>query len=473
MHLLVLLMMIVTSFAYADEHSFPLPASLKGRQNTMITVSPRGEAVVSFVTPLHSGYRIGMAITSNAGATWGVTDSVSFMRASMIGLQRRPTIVKNDDGSMVCSYEDQKVGDLMPRVYVTRSTAEGASWSTPIAVVRGFQAEMQDFTSMASDGMGRLAIAFISADNMSAGRHLYVVTSTDYGVSWSNPVRANTQSPAWEGNACECCMTSVAYSSSGILGVAFRANRNDIRDIHVAFSRNNGESFESPVLIQDGIWTIAGCPSTGPSLKFDNQDVAHISWRDYRDTVQRPVVYYAKCAVGNLKTPRNVDLSTLVADDADYPSVSVSPDGKVVTVIHESSNGVRIAVSRDGGETFSSRVVDQFVKRNASCYAAEIPNGTSLAVWTSENDGKFDVAKGVGAVTSIIEQFDPALQMFTGWVSVPDDATVAAFDATGKVVELEVIEGSPRRVRPSTPRLAFVSVVRQENVHIICIIRSE
>ncbi|HLP28842.1 MAG TPA: sialidase family protein [Candidatus Didemnitutus sp.] len=477
----MMLVFVVTGVANADEHAYPLPASLKSRQNTMITISPSGDAVVSFVTPLHSGYRIGMAISSDAGGAWREIDSISYMRASMVGLQRRPTIVKSDDGSLVCTYEDQKVGDLMPRVYVTRCVSEGAPWTTPLAVVRGFQADMQDFASMASDGRGRLAIAFISADNMSSGRHLYVVTSSDYGVNWSDPVRANTQSPNWEGNACECCMTSIAYSSTGILGVAFRANRNDVRDVHVAFSRDNGATFESPILIQDGKWTIAGCPSTGPNLKFDNQDTAHISWRDYRDAVLRPVVYYAKCAVGSLITPRNVDLSTSVSDDADYPSVSVSPDGKIVTVIHESSNGVRIAVSRDGGETFDSRVVDPFIKRNASCYTVEIPNGTSMAIWTSINDGRFDVAMTVGAVTSVSSQSGLLVAkdnvrnmlLYSEWAEVPDNATVSAFDVSGRAIELEEQQDSPRRVRPVSSHLTFVSVSLPESITVFAMIRGE
>ncbi|HLP28632.1 MAG TPA: sialidase family protein [Candidatus Didemnitutus sp.] len=462
-----------------EEHVFPLPSYTMGRQNTNVTISPEGDVLVSFVTPLKAGYRIGIAVSNDGGVTWRVTDSIAYMRASMIGLQRRPTVFKSNDGSLVCSYEDQKVGDAMPRVYVTRTTAENEPWSTPIAVVRGDQAAMQDFSSMASSGDGRLAIAFIGDDPALSGRQVYVVLSKDYGRSWSDPLQVNSIS--WKGSACECCMTSVAYSRSGVLGVAFRANRNNVRDIHVAFSTNNGVSFDKPVLIQDGKWTISGCPSTGPNLMFDENDVAHMSWRDYRDVVLAPVVYYAKCRVGDTVTPRNVDLSSVVAEDADYPAVSVSPDGKIVTIIHESSNGVRITVSRDGGETFESRVVDPFIKRNSSCHVIEIPNGTSIAIWTSINDGRFDVAKTVGSVTSIYgqcEQLSSAvghqyMPLYTDWVTVPDHATISGRDVAGRVVELEVTQSSPRRVRPVAFCLTFISTVLPEGVQIYAIIRSE
>lgn len=468
--LLLGLLLLSNIVANGAEHDYPLPVSTLGRQHTNITIGPGGNVVVSFVTPLKSGFRIGMAVSSDDGITWSVADSVSFMRASMNGLQRRPTIVMNGDGSLVCSYEDVKVGDAMPRAYVTRATSLGSAWSDPVAVVRGFQAPTQDFISMASDGKGRLAIAFIAVGESGTGRHVYVVTSADNGLSWLDPVRANN--PSWSGNACECCMTSVAYSPSGVLGVAFRANRKNIRDVHVAFSLDNGSSFQTPVLIQDGSWTIAGCPSTGPNLTFDNQNVAHMSWRDYRDTVQRPVVYYAKLAVGDLTTPRNVDLSTAVAEDADYPSVSVSPDGQTVNVIHESSNGVRIAESFNGGNTFSSRVVDALVKRNASCYMVRLRSGSFLAVWTSSRDDRFDVATATNMVSSVNEEA-VGPRLFDGWVEIPNGAVVNAVDVTGRMVELEERVGSVRTIRPASAGLVYVSFTAAKQRVSFAIMRTE
>ncbi len=373
------------------------------RTNSCVTVSARGLLALSFVSPAQQGYRIGVAFSTDDGSTWYKHDSIAHMRASMLGLQRRPMVVSSSADVLVCAYEDSKIGDQMPKVYVTRSTDAGATWSPSTAVVRGDQAGMQDFSSLAVAPNGKLAIAFISNDAVDHKTYVYVSTSSDEGASWSIPVRATP--PSWQGRACECCMTSVAFSSSGKLGVAFRANQNNIRDIHLAISDDGGTTFSDPVKIQNAPWTIGGCPATGPHLVFDGNETAHVVWRDYRDAVQMPIVYYARYTQGTPAPPANIDLSSAVAMDAEYPSVAVSPDGSVVTVVHESSTGVRLCAVTEASNVFS-QVIDGLTMQNASCYAVYTPSGSTVVAWTTNRNGVFDIALK-RTVTSVQEQIGP------------------------------------------------------------------
>lgn len=242
--IIIVSVMINTMCSIAGEPTFPFSPVHNGRLNPIIVRGAMGSIVTTFSTRIAGGYRIGMAISNDNGSTWRMIDSVSLSRAGMLGLQRRPTGHQTSDGTLICSYEDQKVGDMMPKVYVTRSTDNGYTWSATVSVVRGPQAPMQDFSSMAVGANGLVVISFISADSVESGQHVWIIRSTNHGSTWSLPIRANRR--GWVGKACECCMTAVAIAPDGTVGVAFRANRSKL--------------FSYPQLVQDSPWNIQGPP---------------------------------------------------------------------------------------------------------------------------------------------------------------------------------------------------------------------
>jgi hypothetical protein len=424
--LLLLAGIACSASLFAADPQFPLEERSTGREYPNITDGAGGRLVMSFVRKAERGHIVGMAYSDDGGVSWIERDSISWMRASALGLQRRPTVVQSSDGSYVACYEDVKSG-LSQKVWMTRSDDNGVTWSAPFAPVSGEQAGFQDFSSMAVGPDGRIVCAFLSATSQSPGAHVFVITSTDGGRTWSSPVRVNNIS--WTGVACECCMTSVAVGSDGVVAVAFRANRSNVRDVHVAFSIDGGATFSDPQLVQNAPWSIDGCPGTGPNVALDAQNQAHVTWRDYRDVNEIPVVYYARITRTQTTTPANVDLSSAVSDYVDYPSVSVSADGGTIVVMHESGTGLRSARSDDSGVSFRTQVVDPMVQRNASAYSVMLPSGDALAVWRSLRGEQYDVATWRSTLVTSVEEPVTYQQH-----DLPPGWSIRTYDLMGRIV---------------------------------------
>ncbi len=463
LYTICLVLALAIPVAHANEHTFPFAMAHNGREYPMLVKGAKGAVLCTYSTRHGvSGHTVRLAISEDEGKTWRHIDSISALRASMFGLQRRPTTIQTSNGTLVCTYEDAKIGDAMPKVYMVRSTDNGASWSNAVAIFKGPQAPMQDFSSMAAGADGNLVVVAISSDEVDPGTHTYLVRSTDHGVTWSAPIRGNRR--GWIGRACECCMTSVAIAPDGTVGIAFRANRSNVRDIHATFSTDGGLTFADPVRIQNEPWTVDGCPSTGPSIAFDDNSRAHISWRDFRDGATQSVVWYATVLPSGTTTPDNIDLSSVEAEDSDYPSIAASRDGQKITVVHESSNGLRATVSTDGGKTFTSRRIDDFVKSNSSSHIVTLANGGAMIAWMASRDGVFDVAASMPVSTAVEKEnagTHVTPELVSGWVPIGEFDQVFAFDLTGRQVSVVLESAGQRRARPDGLGVAVLVVVSQ------------
>lgn len=366
----------------------------------MITRSPSGSVVVSFAQRRHGRHVLSVARSTDEGESWIMVDSATVLYSALFGLQRRPTVIETPNGTLVGSFEDVRPGDQSPRVYSIRSTDAGQTWSQPQPVAAPSQSAMQDFTSMACAPDGTLFVAYISHDATALGTHLLIQRSTDSGLTWQPPVRV-TGSP-WIGRACECCMTSITVGTSGLVAVAFRANISDVRDIHVAFSSNNGETFQTPIRVQNAPWTVEGCPATGPDVTIDDGNRAHVTWRDFRDGAVRPVVYYARVEPSTASLVENLDLSSDVSDFVDYPSLCTDRLGSRATIAFESGKGLIVRHVIDNAALAAS-IIDERATRDVGTRLTATPLGRPALVWRTLANEMYDIGFSLVDITSSVE----------------------------------------------------------------------
>jgi len=371
------------------------------RQAPKVTVAADGTLITTYIVQSGRDAKVMMSTSADHGLVWSAPLQISTVLYGTIGLQRQPITVKAPNGTLHAIWENVRTGNTLS-IYHTRSTDGGVTWTTPTPVYLVNDGRSQDFSSIAVAPNGTIYVSFLSADlNALDGlQHVLVVRSMDDGVSWTKPVRADMFT---EGGACECCQQNIAVSREGLVAIAFRSNINNRRDVFLALSADSGASFITPVPIQTGTWTIDACPATGPSLMFDTTGMLHTSWRDTRDAVGRNVVYYARYLPFSRMMVQNIDLSTGHADEAEYPFVAASPSGEEVAVIFESSRGVQIARSRDGGQTFQHQVVDPLTTHTAYPHIVWTQDGHPFAAWRSIRSGISDIQVVREGATSVRE----------------------------------------------------------------------
>jgi hypothetical protein len=74
---------------------------------------------------------------------------------------------------------------------------------------------------------------------------------------------------------CECCGTSAALTSQGLMVVYRDRSQNEVRDIYIVRQVNGTWTTPQPVFADN--WQINGCPVNGPAIVADGNKVA-IAW---------------------------------------------------------------------------------------------------------------------------------------------------------------------------------------------------
>lgn len=411
-HITLLLLMFIVSVCVNAQMTMPTylypDANTLGRHFPKITRAPDGTLVLSYATKNHSMAHFYVTLSTDGGTTWSPERKFMDTQFSIITLQRQTYAVMDNKG-VLHGIGMANVGGVFSQYY-TRSEDRGVTWTSPIKAKSASDMRNQDFGSIAVDSSGTIYISYISTNTNTADQytHDFLVRSTTNGATWLPEVRVDNF-PV--GGSCECCTQNIEVGPNGEVAVAFRSNLNNRRDIHAARSNDGGKTFATPVLIQSGVWMIGGCPATGPALKYDRTGKLHMSWRDARNTNEPGTGFYAALAAGSTMTPENINLTKGFSEDAEYPVVAVSEDGRGIAVTWQNPMGVYIATSRDGGVTFEKDTL----QANMNAYPNVNPVWTGsgpFAVWQTMRGTITDIAFETGAVTSGVdgtnnESFEP------------------------------------------------------------------
>ncbi len=148
-------------------------------------------------------------------------------------------------------------GDLL----VWRSRDGGKTWSRGKAINDVPASATEGLHTLASDGKGTLFAAWLDKRG-AKGTRLYSSRSTDAGLTWSRNI-AVYESP--DGSICECCHPSAAIDAAGKLLVMWRNELGGSRDMYLAESLD-GRSFSTPQKLGNGTWHLNACPMDGGGL---------------------------------------------------------------------------------------------------------------------------------------------------------------------------------------------------------------
>jgi thiol-disulfide isomerase/thioredoxin len=242
-----------------------------------------------------------------------------------------PSLVVNEDSMAAHWLRMSAKGSYDYDVKAAFYDAERQSWGEAITVnTDGIHAE-HGFVSMLPMSEGRTFIAWLDGRNTRIGE---VEAKAEEGHDGHSMGGAMTLRAAifdrngktldeWEldGRACDCCQTSAALAASGPVVVYRDRSEEEIRDIFI--TRWVDGQWSEPVAVHHDGWKIAGCPVNGPAVIAQKKQVA-VVWFSARDD---------------------------------------SPE-------------VKLAISRDGGASFSAPVV----------VAQETTNGRVGATWLASGN---------------------------------------------------------------------------------------
>ena len=227
----------------------PAPA---GSQVPNLAVDSDGRAFLTWIEPDGRGHALRLSVRERGG--WSAARTIASGQDWFVNWADFPMLAVLRDGSLAAHWlKKSAAGTFDYDVRVSRSR-DGVAWSEPVTPHRDGKAAEHGFVSIVPAGP-EAAILWLD------GRDI----STEGGAAKGN-MKLMTAMVAPEGppgpervlddRVCECCQTSAAEVSGGLVAVYRGRSADKVRDILVVTWRDG--AWSSPrVLWPDG-WTIPG-----------------------------------------------------------------------------------------------------------------------------------------------------------------------------------------------------------------------
>lgn len=218
-----------------------------------------------------------------------------------------PTLKIGQDGTLYVGWTAKVVGaeGAANTLYLSVSRDGGRSFESPVKINDDTAPASHGMHSLAVDNSGHIYFTWLDErylnsrkaqagvkENLNENYHfekaaffhhhqeenkpepnaeLYFAVSNDNGKTFSPNKRLAE-------NVCPCCKTSLLTTNDGRIYASWRqVLTGEFRHIAVASSTDNGNSFSSPVIVSDDKWQISACPVSGASLANSNGDL-NVVW---------------------------------------------------------------------------------------------------------------------------------------------------------------------------------------------------
>ncbi len=378
----------------AQELSTPINVSNQAgtERPPIMHVGNDGTIFITWIRPDITGGVIFIAHSTDGGRTFSAPKQATQNSKISPDFQRGGEFVIDTKNNIHLIWIERRENNQQD-VWYSRSADLGSTWTEPITASDDPSYD-QDYISIACDSSDRLYVSFLDLRERELGsstdKQLYLTISTDGGNSWEKNKRI-TYYANGIGGTCECCKQDIAVSPDGDVYVAYRSNILNQRDMHVVRSTDRGLTFEPPILIQTSPWNISACPVSGPNVALDNNENLHVVWRDSRDAVGAPKIYYARLDKGSSDTPGNM----LLSDDAlqpDWADVDAYGDGSNVVIAYQTfDKGLQYVLISDNLSEPMRMLADTSDTKKVLAQVAFAKDGTRYIAWTDDRNDNGDV----------------------------------------------------------------------------------
>jgi len=326
-----------------------------------------------------------LKFASRTAGGWSASRKIASGEDFFLNWADVPSVVRLTNGTLVAHWLRRN----SPRgagydVELATSSDDGQNWSKPISphhdgtkTQHGFVSlfEMPGATPLGLVWLdGRLTTPAADPDDDAVGE--MTLRSARYDASW--------QQQADDGvdlRVCDCCPTSAASTSDGVV-VAYRnRSADEIRDIYVT-RLVNGKWSEPAVVHNDG-WKIDGCPVNGPAVSANGKDVV-VAWFAAPQDQGHSFVAFSQDSGGTFGQPIRVD------DEGSFGRMAVAmmPDSSAVVSWIELASGQAAfkirRIGRDGSRSAAATVVDVGARRGTSYPRMVRSERELILTWTGD-----------------------------------------------------------------------------------------
>lgn len=273
-----------------------------------------GRIVLSWVEKVgEKKYALRTAIRDAKG--WGESRTVAEGENWFVNWADFPSVIALNDGSLAAHWLVKSgSGTYAYNVNIARSKDGGKSWGKPIVPHLDNTQTEHGFVSLIPLGNGRVGAIWLDGRNMKD-------LKDNHDEDTPSPVSMTLRYAAIDGmgsisddaqldeRVCECCQTSAALTSDGVIAVYRDRSPSEVRDIY-AVRQSNG-IWGAPQVVHADNWAINGCPVNGPSIAADGRRVA-VAWFTGANDAPRVKIAFSNDAGTTFGKPIQVEEANAV-----------------------------------------------------------------------------------------------------------------------------------------------------------------
>jgi hypothetical protein len=383
------------------------PAAANSAQ-PQLTVSKRG-VLLSWIE--RNGDLATLKFSELRSGAWSAPRTVASGRDWFVNWADVPSVLRLPSGSLVAHWLQKSGPDTYAYdVRLSYSQDDGKTWSPSFLPHHDGAKAEHGFASLFAigDGFGlvwldpstrdeRASTSVARSGQAAHGGHDAAEMKLHYARF--NSKWQEVENSVVDARVCECCPTTAAVTSDGIITAYRNRSDDEIRDNYVARLVNGKWSTPQPVFNDN--WKIAACPVNGPSLSAHGELVA-MTWFTAKNDQGQAYAAFSKDAGKTFGAPIRVDDGgTLGRVD-----VEMLPDGSALTTwIEFAEQAVAPKPSGEGGRAqFRARRIDTNGTRHgavtisgmgnsrSSGYPrAAVANGQVVFAWTDSESGTLQV----------------------------------------------------------------------------------
>ena len=243
-----------------------------------LTVSRDGKVYLSWIERLGEG-KFSLRFATKEGDAWSAPRVIAEGSNWFVNWADFPSMIALPDGSLAAHWLVKSGPGIFDYdVTISRSFDGGKTWSKPFVPHRDGVKTEHGFVSLFAEKDGQLAAVWLDGREMTPGG------KDDHGHGHGNmtlryvKIKRDgtlTDEAKLDARVCECCQTSAAMTAEGPVVVYRDRSDDEIRDISIVRWKA-GKWTEARAVHNDG-WKLSGCPVNGPSVSATGKQVA-VAW---------------------------------------------------------------------------------------------------------------------------------------------------------------------------------------------------
>lgn len=153
--------------------------------------------------------------------------------------------------------------------------------------------------------------------------------SVDGGLTFETYVNASE----WVGEeACDCCQPDLIVDDTRVI-IFYRQNASNTREVKGVVSYDRGVTFTEFISVDEYNWTIAACPSTGPDARFLDNGNAVCAYRTSIGGVSKIFVAEYDWTTGTVINEADIYTDGIANTGISFPQIFV--DGSLIGIVWE------------------------------------------------------------------------------------------------------------------------------------------